>query len=157
MAIDKEEITRICEYYNENKNYAQLYSQSKDLGSVEEILPLVQKLIPELPGSLTSAWKAELATLQQMAYLNQVTKAIPKAAVRMTGIKANTKKGITTFSFAFNLSVFSRPGIKIQGISIISFGVDLILSSFGPAGKPKLAILKNIYGTEKFTPLKKAS
>ncbi len=156
MAIDKEEITRICEYYTKNKNYAQPYSQSKDLGSVEDILPLVQKLIPELPGSLTNAWKAELATLQQMAYLNQVTKVIPKAAVRITGIKA-TKKGITTFSFAFNLSVFSRPGIKIQGISIISFGVDLVLSSFGPAGKPKLAILKNIYGTEKFTPLKKAS
>ena len=157
MAINKEEITRICDLYNENKSYAQPYNTSKDLGYITEVLPLVQKLIPGLPGSLADAWKAELAAFLQMAYLVEVTNLIPRAAVRITGIKNNARKGTTVFSLAFDLSIFSKRGIKVQGISIVSFGVALTLSSFGPAGKPKLAILKNIYGTGKFIPLKKAS
>jgi hypothetical protein len=154
--MDKEEITRICNYYNENKSYASLFSKSKDLGIIADVIPLVQQGIPALKGSLINAWTIELQQLITLPHLNQVTKWIPKVNVRLIGIKNIPRKDQTVFSFAFNFIDIAAP-IKVQGISILSFGVDLIVSDKGPSGKGKLLILKNNSGSETFTPLKKAS
>ncbi|MCW3070349.1 MAG: hypothetical protein JWO44_239 [Bacteroidetes bacterium] len=154
--MDKQEIIRICDYYNEHGSYANVFRTSKDLGTIAEVIALVQEKI-SLPASLIAAWDHELQVLLQMSYLEQVTRLITNVPVRLTAITYNPRKKATTFSFAFSFLNLARTEIKVKGITISSFGADLSVSPYSPSGKRKTTVLKKMHGTEKLTPLKKAS
>ncbi|MCW3105217.1 MAG: hypothetical protein JWO09_3657 [Bacteroidetes bacterium] len=154
---DTEEITRICKEYAAKKSYALAFSKSIDLGIITDVMPLVQEAIPQLPGSLINAWTIELRQLLTVSYLSMVTKAIPEANVRLVGIKNIPNQSKVVFSFAFNFKDIDPP-IKAEGISLLSFGVTVIVSPNGaPGKKSKLVIMKSNSRSEKFTILKKAS
>jgi hypothetical protein len=156
--MNKKEIMRICNCYNDSRSYALAFGKSIDLGSMEEIIPEVQKNIFSLTGSLRDAWKVELQALREIKYLSHVLAILPQTAVRLTGIRYTPRGETITFSFTFNFTKMARSGgIRIQGIPVIAFGVDISLSGKGPSGKSKLVTFKNKSASEKYIPLKKAS
>lgn len=158
MLMDKEEIIRICTYFNQHNQYSEAFDTSKDLGVVSDVIPVVQENMPSLLGKVEDAWSLEFQALSQIDYLQQVTGKIASVPLRLVAIEYIQHNTAIQFTFDFNLN---GCGVTVEGISILSFGVSFSVTGSKDPGTGKKVKKQNTrtreISSDHFIPLKKAS
>jgi hypothetical protein len=126
--MNKEEIIRICTAYNSSHSYTRAYNESLNLGLVNEVIFVLQENIPSVPGHIANAWSKTVAGISRIAYLEEVSTGIPSAELRIVSIQKASKGTAVSFSFDFDFSNVPDPGIKVNGIKILSFGLTFTVT-----------------------------